>query len=344
MPFEIIRHDITKLRVDAIVNAASRHPLVGPGVDLAIHRAAGPRLLEARQAIGYIEPGSAAITPAFDLEARFVIHAATPVWEDGQHREMELLRRAYDYCLGLAEAHGCGSIAFPLLAAGNHGFPKDLALQIAISAFSSFLLEHEMQIYLVVFDSKAFKLSEQLFRGVASYIDRHYVARYKAAMYGDAAPRQRSERPRVRPEMAAPMAQPCAAATPKKAAVGDLDAFLKQKDAGFMETLLELIAKRGLKNSAVYKKANISKQHFSKLVNDPKAAVTKPVAVALALALELDLQQTRDLIARAGYTLTNSSVFDLIIQYHIENKKFNVVEINVVLYEFDQVLLGAQYV
>ena len=120
----------------------------------------------------------------------------------------------------------------------------------------------------------------------------------------------------------------------------DLNQFLQKKDAGFVETLLELIQQRGLKNSAVYKKANISKQHFSKLINNPNATITKPVAVAFALALELDLTQTQDLIKRAGYTLTNSSVFDLIIQYHIENKKYNVVEINIVLYEFDQMLLG----
>ncbi len=175
------------------------------------------------------------------------------------------------------------------------------------------------------------------FPQVAQYIEQHYIEPCEKALFrAEAAPRLRLERTRNRPEAAAPMARPCAAPTPK-----DLDGFLKQKDAGFMETLLELIAKRGQKNSAIYKKANISKQHFSKLVNDPKAAVTKPVAVALALALELDLVQTKDLIGRAGYTLTNSSVFDLIIQYHIENRIFDVVQINMVLYEFDQPLLGS---
>lgn len=341
MPFAIVRNDITKMRVDAIVNAASRLPQVNPGVDLAIHRAAGPRLLESRKEIGCIAPGSAAITPAFDLDARFVIHAATPVWEDGAHRELHLLRQAYDMCLALAAENGCLSIAFPLLAAGNHGFPQREALQVALSAFSEFLLKQEMQIYLVVFGEESVRLSEKVVQNVASYIDQHYVERYEAAIYADSGPRHRAERYRARPNRGAPMAMPCGAA-PKKAAPGDLDAFLKQKDAGFMETLLELIRKSGKKNADVYKRANISKQHFSKLVNDPKAAITKPVAVAFALALELDLQQTRELIGRAGYTLTNSSIFDLIVQYHIENKQYNVVEINVVLYEFDQVLLGSQ--
>ncbi len=347
MPFEIIRHDITKLWVDAIVNAASRHPQVGPGVDLAIHRAAGPRLLEARQAIGYIEPGSAAITPAFDLEARFVIHAATPVWEDGQHREPELLRRAYDHCLDLAEAHGCGSIAFPLLAAGNHGFPKDLALQIAISAFSSFLLEHEMQIYLVVFDGKAFKLSEQLFRDVASYIDENYVDTCRRDMYGAADEFRRNRRREaaicetavLRESLpCAPMAAPKVAPKPKAASLEDM---LKQADAGFTETLLKLIDQSGKKDSEIYKKALLTKQHFSKIRNNPNYKPTKPTAIALALALELDLEATKDLIGRAGYALTNSSKFDLIIRYFIEQGNFNVVEINIALYEFDQPLLGA---
>ena len=347
MPFEIIRHDITKLRVDAIVNAASRHPQVGPGVDLAIHRAAGPRLLEARQAVGYMEPGSAAITAAFDLQARFVIHAATPVWQDGQHREPELLRQAYDRCLALAEAHGCGSVAFPLLAAGNHGFPKDLALQIAISAFSAFLLEHEMQIYLVVFDSKAFKLSEQLFRGVASYIDEHYVDTCRREMYG-AADKLRPDRRReaavceaavLRESMpCAPMAAPKTASKPKATSLEDM---LKQADAGFTETLLKLIDQSGKKDSEIYKKALLTKQHFSKIRNNPNYKPTKPTAIALALALELDLDATKDLIGRAGYALSNSSKFDLIIRYFIEQGNFNVVEINMALYEFDQPLLGA---
>ena len=124
-------------------------------------------------------------------------------------------------------------------------------------------------------------------------------------------------------------------------AVRDLDHYLKRKDAGFMETLLDMIQKSGQKNSDIYHKANITRQHFSKLVTNPSATVTKPVAVALTLALEMDLEQTQALLKRAGYTLTDSSVFDLIIKYHIENKIYNVPEINIVLYQFDQMLLGS---
>ena len=275
MPFKIVRNDITNMRVDAIVNTANPRPVIGSGTDSMIHAKAGPGLLEARKAIGDIHVGHAAVTPAFNLDAKFVIHTVGPVWQGGGYGEAELLRSCYDRSLELAAERGCRSVAFPLISAGNYGFPKDRALQVAISAFSAFLMEREMEIFLVVFDRKAYRLSEQLFR-----------------------------------------------------------------DAGFTEKLRELIARRGMKNSAVYKRANISKQHFSKIINDSDARPSKPTAIALALALELNLADTRDLIGRAGYALTNSSTFDLIIQYFIENRQYNVVEINIALYEFDQSLLG----
>ena len=337
MPFEIVRNDITNIRVDAIVNTANPRPVIGLGVDSAIHEKAGPQLLAARQEIGDISCGCAAITPAFQLPAKYVIHTVGPVWDGGSYSEEALLRNCYDNSLNLALKNSCESIAFPLISTGNYGFPKDKALQIAISAFSEFLLEHEMRIYLVVFDHKSFKLSEKLFQDVAAYIDQNYVDAWERATYSAAEPfRNRRRRERIESKAMMPMA------CEELAAPVDLDTFLKKKDAGFVETLLELIQKSGHKNSTIYKRANISKQHFSKLINDPKATITKPVAVALALALELDLVQTKDLIGRAGYTLTNSSYFDLVIQFHIEKKKYNVVEINVALYEYDQPLLGSQ--
>lgn len=339
MPFEIIRNDIANMQVDAIVNTANPRPIIGYGVDSTIHQKAGPGLLEARQRIGSIDPGCAAITPAFDLQAKYVIHTVGPIWNGGSCHEEQLLRSCYDNALALALRHGCDSVAFPLISTGTYGFPKDKALQIAISAFSTFLLEQEMQIYLVVFDSHSFKLSEKLFQDVASYIDRQYVEAHRQVFLASEAPRRMQRDMALRSEA---MTMPCAEAPRQHAPCNGLDAFLKKKDAGFIETLLALIQKSGLKNSAVYKRANISKQHFSKLINHPDAAVTKPTAVALAMALELDLPQTRDLIGRAGYTLSNSSIFDLIIQYHIENRKYNTVEINIILYEYDQPLLGAQ--
>lgn len=336
MPFEILRNDITTMAVDAIVNTANPRPIIGLGVDSAIHEKAGPDLLSARQKIGSIHMGCAAITPAFRLNAKYVIHTVGPVWDGGIYGEEQLLRSCYDNSLKLALEYGCQSVAFPLISSGNYGFPKDKALQIAISAFSTFLLEHEMQIYLVVFDRTAFKLSEKLFQSVASYIDQHYVDAWERATYSTGEPfrnRRRWDR-ELRKDMSVCESAPC---TSMPISLADK---LKQADAGFTETLLKLIDKTGKKDSEIYKRANLSKQHFSKIRNNPDYKPTKPTAIALALALELDLEATRDLIGRAGFALTNSSKFDLIIQYFIEQGNYNVVEINMALYEFDQSLLG----
>ena len=342
MPFEIVRNDITQMTVDAIVNSANPRPVIGLGTDSSIHEKAGPKLLAARQKIGNIAMGQAAITPAFRLPARYVIHTVGPVWDGGSYGEEKLLRSCYDQSLKLALARRCKSIAFPLIATNNYGFPKDKALQIAISAFSEFLLEHDMLIYLVVFDRGSYRLSEKLFHGIASYIDDHYADRWEAMVYGAPDGRSRSRR-REDLELyqectvrEAPL--PRASMPMAKASLTD---FLKQEDVGFTETLLKLIDKSGKKDSEIYKKALLSKQHFSKIRHNPRYKPTKQTAIALALALELDLEQTKDLIGRAGYALTNSSKFDLIIRYFIEQGKYNVVEINMALYEFDQGLLGS---
>lgn len=344
MPFEIVRNDITQMTVDAIVNTANPRPVIGLGTDSMIHEKAGPDLLLARQAIGPIDMGCAAITPAFRLHAKYVIHTVGPVWDGGSYGEESLLRSCYDNSLKLAVEQGCQSIAFPLISTGNYGFPKDKALQIAISAFSAFLLEHEMQIYLVVFDRTSFRLSEKLFQGVANYIDEHYVDICTAAAYGVLEEKRPSPRRRRNMEIfessAAFGAMPSCApmASPKAAALEDI---LKQADAGFTETLLALIDKSGKKDSEVYKKANLSKQHFSKIRNNPNYKPSKATALALAIALELDIAQTKDLIGRAGYALTNSSKQDLIVKFFIEQRNFNIVEIDIALYEFGQGLLGS---
>ena len=344
MPFEIVRNDITQMAVDAIVNTANPLPVIGAGTDAMVHKKAGPKLLAARQRIGAIDAGNAVITSAFDLQAEYVIHTVGPVWDGGSHGEEALLRNCYDHSLKLALQHGCRSIAFPLISSGNYGFPKDKALQVAISAFSAFLLEQEMAIYLVVFDRASFQLSEKLFQSVASYIDENYVDTCQRIVYGAPAERRRLQNRRrnvcvsessFTPEEFLPCA-PMAA--PKAISLEDM---LKQADAGFTETLLKLIDKTGKKDSEIYKKALLSKQHFSKIRNNPNYKPTKPTAIALALALELDLDATRDLIGRAGYALTNSSKFDLIIRYFIEQGRYNVVEINCVLFEHDQNLLGS---
>ena len=334
LPFEILRNDITKMKVDAIVNTANPQPVVGAGTDARIHQVAGPELLAARRKIGPIAVGNAAVTPAFDLPARYVIHAVGPAWQGGNHAEEDLLRGCYRGALQLAVEHGCRSVAFPLISSGNYGFPKDRALQIAIEEFSAFLLEQELMIYLVVFDSAAFRLSEKLFRDVASYIDENYVTQYEVCA---AETLRRPPMPLCRNR--AEEAYSCEVMEMAKSLT--LEEMLKQEDAGFTETLLRLIDQTGRKDSEIYKKANLSKQHFSKIRNNPNYRPTKATALALAVALELDLEATRDLIGRAGYALTNSSKCDLIVRYFIEQRKYNLIEINLALYEFDQMLLGS---
>lgn len=348
MPFEIVRNDIVNMQVDAIINTANPRPVIGSGTDSAIHAKAGPELLKARQKIGRIPVGSCAITPGFRLDAKYVIHTVGPVWRGGLFGEARQLRSCFDSALRLALENGCQSVAFPLISTGNYGFPKEKALQTAISAFSEFLLEHEMQIYLVVWGQDVLRLSEKLFQKVSSYIDEHYVALHEVREYGKMsrptfqAPAGRRDWESDKQTITAESCEPCyampMAAVPK---AFSLEEILKQEDAGFSETLLKLIDQTGKKDSEIYKKANLSKQHFSKIRNNPDYKPTKATALALALALELNLEDTRDLIGRAGYALSNSSKFDLIIRYFIEQKNYNVMEINMALYEFDQSLLGA---
>lgn len=353
MPFEIVRNDITKMAVDAIVNTANPRPVIGSGTDSRVHEIAGPELLSARQIIGSIEVGHAAITPAFKLNAAYVIHTVGPVWLDGNHDEEMLLRSCYESSLKLAVQNGCQSIAFPLISTGNYGFPKEKALQIAITAFSSFLLENEMQIYLVVYDRTSFKLSEKLFQSVASYIDEYYVESHDF-FRGVLAENQRRIRRRREMEVCesstvmeeipvcATMDEMHPCASQSKAKAMSLEDMLKQTDAGFAETLLNLIDKTGKKDSEIYNRANVSRQHFSKIRNNPAYKPTKSTALAFAIALELDLEQTKDLIGRAGYALTNSSKFDVIIRFFIESGNYNMMDINTALFEFDQTLLGSQ--
>ena len=176
MPFQIIRADITKVKADAIVNTANPSVAIGDGVDLAIYNAAGKeQLFEERKKIGNLDPGEVAITPAFNPDAKYIIHVSGPWWDGGKHDEVQLLRRCYDKSLQMAYDTGCKSIAFPLLATGTYGFPKELGLDIAVSSFTRFLEDHEMEIILVVFGKKATDISGKLFDDVKSFIDDDYV-------------------------------------------------------------------------------------------------------------------------------------------------------------------------
>lgn len=349
MPFEIVRNDIVKMQVDAIVNTANPYPEIGSGVDTAIHTAAGPDLLKARKKIGEIRRGDAAITLAFDLQAKYIIHTVGPIWEGGNGKEADCLRSCYQRSLELAAENGCESIAFPLLATGNYGFPKDQALQIAVSTISNFLLQHDMMVYLVVFTDKAFSLSEKLFSAVQSYIDEHYVAEKIEEEYAKNLPygamrEFRTIRERRREKSAydklleeAAIVQACDSAV----GAASLEELLELEEMTFSEALLDWLIRKDLNDPDVYKKANIDRKLFSKIRNNPDYKPKKNTAIALALAMELDLEETKGFIGRAGYALTHSSKYDIIIEYFIRQKNYNVFEINEVLFAYNYPLIGA---
>lgn len=350
MAFQIIRNDITKVSVDAIVNTANPEPVIGGGTDYAIHKAAGPELLEARKKIGNIYTGQSVATPAYQLSAKYVLHTVSPAWIDGKHHEEEDLRKAYDAALILAYELGCKSIAFPLMAAGTYGFPHDLALSVAIRAFTDFLLDHEMQIYLVLFNGKAFGIAGSIFDDLKSYIDDNYVSDKNEEEYfideyptvnassirpkrAELQRRHRMERERSERESFVGSAPQAPLAAPRPDERYSLADILKQHEKTFSEYLLDLLKERDGKDSEVYKRAEVSKQLFSKILNNPDYQPTKSTVIQLALGLELDLVQTQKLLGKAGYALTRSSKTDLVVQYYIERKIYNVTFINEALYD-----------
>ncbi len=336
MPFHIVRNDIAAMQVDAIVNTANPMPIIGEGVDSAIHEKAGPELLAARKAIGKLSPGQCVVTPAFGLSANYVIHAVGPVWKGGLLGEGKLLRKCYESALALAQRHGCESIALPLISTGAYGFPRERALNIALNAIGAFLLKADMTIYLVVYDRESCRLSQRIMGSITAYIDDNYIAaKAKAApLLRNRANRADYAQGRAMPS---PMLAPCA---PAPKAPPTLDELLEHTDAGFSETLLRLIDRTGKKDSAIYKRANVSRQHFSKIRNDSLYKPTKATAIAFAIALELDLEQTQDLMGRAGYTLTRASKFDVAIMYFIEHRIYDIMDINLTLFSLDLPTLG----
>lgn len=338
MPLEIIRNDITKMAVDAIINAAKESLLGGGGVDGCIHRAAGPELLAECRTLGGCRTGQAKITKAYRLPCKYVIHTVGPVWQDGKQGEREKLASCYRTSLALAKEYGCETVAFPLISSGVYGYPKDQALRVAVDTIGQFLLENDMTVYLVIFDRAAYQISGKLFADIAEYIDDHYVDEHSDS-------RQERFYRLQRLEMEESMVCEKAAAPCAPMAVGavggSLDDLLKDLDAGFSETLLKLIDRTGKKDSEIYKKANVDRKLFSKIRNNPGYKPSKATALAFAIALELDLEETKDLIARAGFALNHSSKFDVIIEYFIQQKKYDIFEINEALFAFDQSLLGA---
>ena len=353
MPFQIIRNDITRVRADAIVNTANPKPRIGSGTDSAVYAAAGrEQLLAQRKKLGEIAPGQAAYTDAFALKGKYVIHTVGPVWVDGRHGEREILRSCYESSLALARELGCRSVAFPLISAGTYGFPKEEALNAALSGIGRFLLTNEMEVILVVFDRRALELSEALVGGIEQYIDEHAACELRETEYGgDRADDRRRRSARLREEelAAGRMAffagsagaekAAAEAAAPEKAGKS-LEEMLGSAGETFQQRLFRLIDERGLDDVTVYKRANVDRKVFSRIRCKADYRPKKKTAVAFAIALELDLKTTLDLLARAGPAFSPSDAVDLIVSYFITNGIYDVYEINAALFRYGQPVLG----
>ncbi len=334
MPLEIIRNDITKVHVDAIVNAAHPSLLGSGGVDGAIHRAAGPELLEECRRLNGCGVGQAKITKGYRLPAKYVIHTVGPIWQGGRNNEEEQLANCYRNALAIARDYGLESIAFPLISSGTYGFPKDLALRIAISEIGDFLLRHEMTVFLVVYDRESFILSEKLFSSITQYIDERYVQEHPyhrgTRLEGIQEIRYFSEANEI------VGSEYIRRKKPKRS----LEDVVNQLDETFSQMLLRIIDEKGFTDVEVYKRANVDRKLFSKIRNNMDYRPSKPTAIAFAIALRLNLDETQDLLRKAGFALSHSSKFDLIIEYFIEEGNYNIFEINEALFAFDQNLLG----
>ena len=361
MPFQIVRNDITKMKVDAIVNTANPMPEYGAGTDAAVYEAAGTeKLLKERKKIGVIEKGDAAITKGYKLFAKYIIHTVGTPWEGGTVGEEEVIRSCYRSVFRLVVENKIDSLAIPLLASGSYGFPKGIALRIALSEIESFMSEHDIELYLVVFDEKSFSLSSELYDDIDEYISDNYVEEKKKEEYFLNSAHYRSF---AAPGMAATSAfRKSTGSTASKGVFEEaytaleniseeasttpvmgksLDDVVENLDKTFMELVFSFADEKGFTDVEVQKRANLDRKAFSKLKCGTTKNPSKATALALAVALELSLDDAKDLLSRAGLALSPCSKQDVIVQYFIEREAYDIYEINVALFEHGEQLLGS---
>lgn len=347
MPLQIVRQDITKMSVDAIVNTTNEEMVGYSGVDYAVHEAAGAELDAECERIRPIGLGAAKITKGYNLDAKYIIHTSGPVWQGGLAGESIILKSCYLESLKLAVEHDCATVAFPLISSGAYGYPKDQVLSFAVQVISEFLYDHELMVYLCVYDRTSYAFSRQLFCEIREAIGDTYE----------------HNEPILCAPMFAAQSMDCdadfsCASKPAKAERANksrfdlrrkqnsaqdksLHEYMQSMEKSFAYKLFELIDERGMTDVECYKKANVDKKTFSKIKCNPDTyKPSKQTAVAFAIALQLDLAQTQDLLATAGLTLSRSFVFDKIIRYFIQKGEYDIFVINEALFEFDQVLLG----
>lgn len=334
MPLQIIRQDITNMNVDAIVNTTNSQMIGYSGVDLAVHTVAGEGLDEECARLPFLSLGKAQITGGYNLPCKYVIHTSGPTWYGGTHGESDILRSCYLESLKLAVKYGCESVAFPLISSGVYRFPKDMVLKFAVQTITEFLFDHELTVYLCVFDRESYSFSQKLFSDIQEFINDEYVDEHDEDFYDNECLMKCEQAPPPCAPIPAPLAS-------KSVSVGQsLSDFLNEQDRGFREMLFDLIDKSGMTDVECYKKANVDKRTFSKIKSNKNYKPSKQTAIAFAISLRLDLDTTQELLATVGFTLSKSTVFDKIIMYFILNGKYDIFEINEALFEFDQQLLG----
>lgn len=329
MPFKILRQDITKMEVDVIVNAANTQLKMGGGVCKAIFNAAGKKeLKQACDQLAPIKTGEAIITSGFKLPAKYIIHTAGPIYQDGLHDEDKLLAACYHNSLHLALEYNCSSIAFPLISSGIYGYPKQEAFEIASTTIKAFLELHDLDVYLVVFDKDAFKLSEQLLNDVATYINDNYVEKHLVSRGLQSI--EHSSMVFIKDSIDEDL----------EAKTTNIIDIMDNLDDSFATILFKIIDSKNISDVEVYKKANIDRKLFSKIRSNKNYLPSKKTVLSLAIALELSLEETDNLLECAGYALSSSQKFDVIIEYFIINKRYDIYEINATLFKYDQPLLS----
>ena len=348
MPYEIIRQDITKMTVDAIVNPTDYLYSGSGGTDARIHFAAGPELRTACDALSLLKEGEVAVTPGFRLPCKYIIHTFGPIWQGGLFDERRKLVSCYKNALQTAHELGCESIAFPLISSGTFGYPKDKVLRIALDTITAFLMSHDMMVHLLVYSKDAYAVSQKLQKDVESFIDEHYIdvhdlrfdpytytytPKDPAAYTGEVGSGQKTQ------SVGTPVGKPSTPASQTPPALS-LDALLDRKHESFSDALLRLITETGMTDAECYKKANITKQHFSKIRSNAHYQPTKQTVFAFAVVLRLSLDATKELLGKAGLALNPNEKTDVIVEYFISSNKYDLSEINEVLYQYDQKCLG----
>ena len=326
MPLQIVRNDITKMEVDAIVNAANQSLLGGGGVDGCIHRAAGPGLLAECRKLRGCETGESKLTKGYDLPAKYVIHTVGPIWHGGMYGEKDKLISCYKTSLELAKKYKCESVAFPLISAGVYAYPHAAALNVAVDTISEFLRENDMTVYIVIFDRKSYDIGTSLYSDIAAYIDDNYA--------------QEHAMPRSARQMKECVPKVCEDSCFDTFGHASLAELVEQADESFSEMLLRKIDEKGMTDAQCYKLANIDRKLFSKIRSDRLYKPSKPTAIAFILALKLPPEEAEEMLKKAGFALSHSSKFDIIVEYFITKGNYNVFEINEALFAFDQPLIG----